>query len=370
MDSRNLAYIDRLRGIAILLVMAMHYLQVFASPVLRNWGEIGQTGVQMFFVASAFTLCLSSDNRRDEPHRLRAYAIRRYFRIAPIYYCGIVFYAWMFIHDGEGAPYTVKNILANVLLVNGLVPAANNNVVPGGWTIGTEVLFYVAFPLLYPAIERAWTRWGNRALVAAWLASLLVALVWQGGFRVLHGSWLPNNSFAYGAVVNQLPVFVAGIAWYLAAWRGGGMAPRLGRDSALAAVLFGLCAAILGLDLAPLFGLIPSLAALGTVLLGNLLRSGSGEASWLGALGKVSYSLYIIHFALVWRPSAWLLQAVAHVPYAQAALLVPLYLAEVALLYGAARIMWRFVEQPANRLGQRVIEWAEKSSNTAVSPPV
>ncbi|MFM5885013.1 MAG: acyltransferase family protein [Novosphingobium sp.] len=361
----QLAFVDRLRGIAILLVIAMHYLQVFASPVLRDWNEIGQVGVQLFFLASAFTLCLSADNRRDEPQRLRAYAIRRFFRIAPVYYVGIAFYAWMFIVSGEGAPYTPGNILANVLLVHGLIPAASNTIVPGGWTIGTEMLFYVAFPALYPALEAAWQRWGNRALLAAFALSLLVAVAWQVAFRQLYGHWLPNNGYAYGAFINQLPVFVAGMGWYLAAWRGGGMQPRPARDLALAALFFGACWLILGLELYPFGGILPSLAAVGWVLAGNVLRGQGGESGWLGAVGRVSYSLYLIHFALVWRPSAWLLQSLAEVPYAQAALLLPLYVAEVALLYPIARLVWRYVEQPGNRLGQRVIDWAAKPRNSA-----
>ncbi|MDE2437563.1 MAG: acyltransferase, partial [Sphingomonadales bacterium] len=236
--------------------------------------------------------------------------------------------------------------------------------------IGTEVLFYVVFPLLYPALEAAWQRWGNRALVVAWVAALAIVLGWQTGYHSLYGAWLPNNSFAYGSFVNQLPVFVAGMSWYLAAWRGGGMLPRPGRDVPLAVLLFGICALTLGLELAPFFGLIPSFAALGAVLLGNLLRMSGGEGGWLSALGKVSYSLYIVHFALVWRPSAWLLHSVADVPHAQAMLLVPLYVVEVLLLYPLARIMWRFVEQPANKLGQRLIDSMEKSKESAATAPM
>ncbi|PKB24933.1 peptidoglycan/LPS O-acetylase OafA/YrhL [Novosphingobium kunmingense] len=369
MQPAKLAFVDRLRGIAILLVIAMHYLQVFASPILRDWNEIGQVGVQLFFVASAFTLCLSADNRRDEPHRLRAYAIRRWFRIAPVYYVGIAFYAWMFIVSGEGAPYTVENVLANLFLVHGLLPFANNNVVPGGWTIGTEMLFYAAFPLLYPALEAGWKRWGNRALIVAFALAVLVAVAWQLGFRLHYGRWLANNSYAYGSFVNQLPVFVAGMGWYLAAWRGGGMAPRPVRDTVLAAVLFGSCWLILGLELLPFNGILPTLAALGWVLFGNVLRGKGGEGGWLGAVGRVSYSLYLIHFALVWRPSAWLLQAVEDVPNAQALLLVPLYVAEVALLYPIARLVWRFVEQPGNQLGQKLIDWSNNPRKPAAPTP-
>lgn len=365
----KLGFVDRLRGIAILMVIAMHYLQVFASPVVRDWNEIGQIGVQLLFVVSAFTLCLSADNRRDEPQRLWAYAVRRYFRIAPVYYVGILFYWWLFTASGEGAPYTLRNVLANVFLVHGLVPEANNNVVPGGWTIATEVLFYAAFPLLYPLLEAAWKRWGNRALAGAFALSLLVAIGWQLNFHATYGKWLPNNGFAYGSFVNQLPVFVAGMAWYLAAWRGGGFTPRPGRDLALAAVFFAACWLILGLELIPFGGILPSLAAIAWVLFGNVLRGQGAEGGWLGQIGRVSYSLYLIHFAMVWRPSAWLLASVADVPYAQLALMVPLYVLEVALLYPIARLVWRFVEQPGNRLGQAVIDWSAKHRKTAVSTP-
>lgn len=369
MSGQKLAFVDRLRGIAILLVIAMHYLQVFASPVVRDWNEIGQVGVQLFFVASAFTLCLSADNRRDEPQRLWAYAVRRFFRIAPVYYVGILFYWWMFTASGEGAAYTLRNVLANVFLVHGLIPEANNNVVPGGWTIGTEMLFYAAFPALYPVLEAAWLRWGNRALAAAFVLALLVAVGWQFHFHATYGKWLPNNGFAYGFFLNQLPVFVAGMGWYLAAWRGGGMAPRPVRDLTLAALLFAACWLILGLEIIPLGGILPSLAAVGWVLAGNVLRGRGGESGWLGSIGRVSYSLYLVHFAMVWRPSAWLLAGVADVPYAQAALMVPLYVAEVAVLYVIARIVWRYVEQPGNRMGQAVIDWSAKPRNSAPSTP-
>ncbi|WP_296676624.1 acyltransferase [Novosphingobium sp.] len=366
MDSRKLAFVDRMRGIAILLVMAMHYLQVFASPVIRDWGELGQIGVQVFFVASAYTLCLSANQRREEAHPVLNFYIRRYFRIAPLYYLGIAFYAWMFTISGEGAPYTPGNIVANLVFVHGLVPAANNNVVPGGWTIGTEMLFYLLFPALFPTLSTAWNRWGVKALCAFLAISFALAISWQMLFRLHFGAWLPNNGFAYGAIINQAPVFACGMAWFFAVSRGGlGINAR--RDWALACVVAVACLLILGLEQRPFYGFIPALAGLGAVALGNALRADPREGGWLAAIGKVSFSLYIIHFALVWRPSAWLLKAMAGTPWLQEAALVPLFAAEVAVLYAFARLTWICVEQPANRLARSLIERYDNSKETAIS---
>jgi peptidoglycan/LPS O-acetylase OafA/YrhL len=152
-------YIDSIRGIAILMVIFVH-----TSLAIKNLGfcekilsMYGQMGVQLFFVASAYTLCLSASNRTDETYKLRKYAIRRYFRIAPAYYLAIFFYfiissAKIYFKTGEimiSSQYNLVNVLSNITFVHGFYSPANNNIVPGGWSIGTEMAFYVIFPLLY-----------------------------------------------------------------------------------------------------------------------------------------------------------------------------------------------------------------------------
>lgn len=87
-------YIDNARGLAILMVILVHTSQ----SVQLEWGIIsilsgyGQMGVQLFFVASALTLCLSFHQRKDEPNPILAFYIRRLFRIAPMYYLGLFGY--------------------------------------------------------------------------------------------------------------------------------------------------------------------------------------------------------------------------------------------------------------------------------------
>ncbi len=366
-STQKLDFIDRMRGLAILMVIALHFTQVFATPEIRHLFAFGQVGVQMFFVASAFTLCLSADNRRAEAQPLRNFFLRRLLRIAPLYWLGIAIYSAMFIHDGEGAAYTPANILANVLLIHGLVPAANNSIVPGGWTIGAEVLFYLLFPWGYAALARGWRKYGTRALAAAFAVSLAVSLAWQGWFRLWSGHWLVNNGFAYCALPTQLPVFVLGIAWYLAVWRGDHFAPVLRRDLPGGVILLLACAGIIGFELVPLNGLLPVLAGAAALLLGNGLRGGLLCWSWLGEVGKVSYSLYILHFAVVWRLSAWVLHWAARSEVAEWAILVPLYAADVVLLCLAGRITRRWIEEPASRwAGARILR-REERCKSAVS---
>lgn len=63
-----LPWIDALRGLAILMVLANHVALVVPglSAPLEMLARFGQMGVQLFFVASAYTLCLSWQQRRAD----------------------------------------------------------------------------------------------------------------------------------------------------------------------------------------------------------------------------------------------------------------------------------------------------------------
>lgn len=145
------SHINSLRGIAILMVILVHVssLFTFTTRFETTFFYYGKMGVQLFFVASAYTLCLSADHRKDESNPTLNFYIRRYFRIFPIYYFGIVLYLILHIVQGSAGAYTLKNIFLNILLIHGLVPAANESIVHGGWSIGAEMIFYLIFPFLF-----------------------------------------------------------------------------------------------------------------------------------------------------------------------------------------------------------------------------
>src|SRR5579859_6173039 len=91
------AYIDCVRGYAVVLVITCHVTGAFAQlpyPVHRLT-TLGWHGVQLFFLASAVTLLMSwhHDQARFGRAQVAPFFIRRFFRIAPAYYAAAAFYA-------------------------------------------------------------------------------------------------------------------------------------------------------------------------------------------------------------------------------------------------------------------------------------
>ena len=242
-------YIDAIRGVAILMVILTHTSQVVKMNFLPNViPAFCQMGVQLFFVASAFTLCLSMANRVSEEKLMLKYSIRRYFRIAPAYYVGIVGYLFLNIianalKEGRlflSEEYSFHNVLANVLFVHGFVPSANNSVVPGGWSIGTEMAFYVVFPLLF--LAQAKIRDLN-IIKSTCLLSTFLGISVLANYYVfsLTGFSVENSSFLYFNLFNQLPVFVVGIIYYRM-WKENAI--KLNSISSIFAAIFAITAAV------------------------------------------------------------------------------------------------------------------------------
>lgn len=209
------AWIDALRGIAILMVISVHTahgLKGYESPLSAIYGY-GGYGVQLFFVASAMTLCMSMQKNYGTENWISKYAIRRYFRIAPMYYSGILFYFfWSFIknyiNNGTIEPmpqYTAFNISLNFLFLHGFFPAAYNDVVPGGWSIAVEMMFYVIFP----AIFKLYLKSKNRIILTTILIFSCLGMVSLVQIN-LHNT-TANSDFLYFNFSNQIHVFIIGI---------------------------------------------------------------------------------------------------------------------------------------------------------------
>ncbi|WP_418124231.1 acyltransferase family protein [Chryseobacterium sp. PTM-20240506] len=196
-----------MRGIAILMVILVHVSQLFnfTSSFEREIFDYGKMGVQLFFIASAYTLCLSSHFREKEEKHVLKFYIRRYFRIFPIYYLGIIIYYLLNLYFKDPDNYTIKNILANVFFFHGLVPSANNTIVPGGWSIGTEMLFYLIFPFLFKFLS------SGKSLLKGFFLIVIAQLV------IFYFQRKPNFNyeFFYFNILNQLSVFVIGIFFFL-----------------------------------------------------------------------------------------------------------------------------------------------------------
>ncbi len=363
-------YIDCLRGYAVLMVIASHLTSEFAGlpyPVERLTTS-GWFGVQLFFLASAVTLLMSwhSEAARQKPD-VRAFFIRRFFRIAPAYYAAGVLYFFV----SPPAAFDLGQVLRTATFVNALHPAWLTAphiwwVVPGGWSISVEFTFYLVFPF-YAAMATSLRRAliVLAASVAVGIAADLAAFAWLspgypmpaiGNFLFF---WFPNQAsvFALGGVM----FFIVQAAQQGDARRHAALA-RWSTPLALACVLAYCALAYVrlghylgdrplipagqGVSL-PLAGLVLALSANRSVLVSRPVA----------AMGKVSFSAYLLHFALLRLFPAFprLLHSQATGMHAVAAYAAGFVLISVAT-FAASWVSYQVIELPMIRLGQRFIK--------------
>lgn len=279
-DTGRVAGLDSLRGVAILLVILFHTSIPFTShvPGQRYLDVVENQGVQLFFLVSAYTMCVMWRSRSGEAQPALKFYIRRVCRIAPLYWLAIVAYGVM--KGFQPWPWT----LANALLVHGVVPPAINSVVPGGWSIGVEIGFYLLFPLvvlipaaLLPLAAFAWFLVGGVGLSA-----LLIA----GGV---------DGTTVYYLPLTQFPVFLCGM--YVFHLVRGTEGARPIANLALLGFWIGLAVLLRDLDLLgrPAFwaGIFLLSAAVWAVVRFNL------RLAPLQFFGRLSYSMYLTHFAVI-----------------------------------------------------------------------
>jgi len=300
MHPNKLLFVDSMRGWAILMVIACHQaLEFHLAKPLKLLASYGQAGVFLFFLASAFTLSNSAVLRTDEPHAVRNFFIRRYFRIAPLYYLGIAFYAGLMLllpgYAGGLTDVSSASLAANLALVHGLIPQLFNGAVPGGWSIGTEWIFYAIFPALFALCGKLESVWGWRALIPPLL--LLAALSFGSVFVITGGVENRVFYFWYCSLITQLPIFLIGIILFFAT-QAGSLAPKLMRDIPLFLVASGGAIWILH---ARWMLLLPLSSAISFVFLFNILRATSVRYALVERIGRASYSMYVFHvfFAVV-----------------------------------------------------------------------
>jgi peptidoglycan/LPS O-acetylase OafA/YrhL len=279
MDKRRVAALDAGRALAIVGVVAVHLSFQFPNlpDAVTLMARMGQYGVQLFFVISAITIfmTLEMDHQRcaDARHVTLRFYIKRFFRIAPLYYAAIAVYglisygatrwgierAWVL---GAHGPI---DVLLNLVFLHAFSPTAINNVVPGGWSIGVEMLFYMIAPLLFfLAMNRT-----RLALATVLLLGLSVAVMSMSDCNGTLECNVSNNSFSYFWPPVQGPCFIIGMwAWYafrthlLGSSDVGRRAPMF---YLLLALMFGLLTGTLGVWFDKAHALAPIFAACSAV---------------------------------------------------------------------------------------------------------
>jgi exopolysaccharide production protein ExoZ len=263
---------------------------------------------------------------------IRSFYIRRAFRIVPLFWAAILFY--LVITKGEGFKFWAPDGIAagdvalTFLFLHWSSVTAFNSVVPGGWSIAVEMQFYLLFPLLIYLFRRPngpILVYGGIALIGVigkftadlYLLPHLAASLPQDQAYLANGffyCWLPHQLICFGFGIllydfidlKNKPIFgallLAGAGLSLSTW------------GAEVVLLFALACGVLAANV---------------------------RLPFVALLGRHSYAIYLVHFALVSAISAlWPMG------------LVPLFV----LVTGASLGLSYFVIEPLierrfNRLG-------------------
>jgi peptidoglycan/LPS O-acetylase OafA/YrhL len=293
-DKKAYKYIDALRGIAILMVIAVHVSQSASlnlSELSKTALSYGAKGVQLFFFVSAFTLFMSFHRRYGkEKHPMLNYGIRRFFRIAPMYYLAILFYVFVF----PMYPFSTIGTIYNFTFVHGLSIEWINNIVPGGWSIGVEMLFYVLLPFLFFRIKNL-----DQA-IKFFIGSMIFKAILEYLIRtvIIAPDKAQMDLFLTFYLPNQLPIFSLGIIFYFIAEKGEFKLSFIKQSTLLS--LIGVLMVLLVFESKILIDNIISFGIMFLILAiymsrtkGFLLNKG------LCQIGKYSFSIYLLHFAVI-----------------------------------------------------------------------
>lgn len=348
MEPRKYAYIDSLRGLAILFVVMVHAGQYGAKTEhfpswLAAFVESGKYGVQLFFLVSAYTLMLSHRSRQTEQDHLFRFFVRRFFRVAPLYYAAVLYYvsgraSAFHFSDFRMGRIPVPVTIANLFFAHGIQPDWINRLVPGGWSITVEMTFYLVLPLVTLFVKNL-----NQSV---WL--LLFSLVVRQVAESLAGSLPPM--FRYYYFPNQFPVFCLGITAYFAAQPREALRP-------LTLLLLGLAIVWLSVEgIPPHFVYASAFALLLLALRQHPYRLLVNP--FFTFLGKISFSVYLIHFIVL----HWLVtyRFVDYLPVTDARSAVLNFLLRYSVLLGisaaVSTLTYYGIEQPFMKLGKRWLQ--------------
>ncbi len=281
----SLRSVQVMRGLAAVMVLLLHATEVaterFGSRH-QNWWA-GGAGVDIFFVISGFVMSLSSDRLVSQRGGASEFLKRRLERIVPIYWIAttlkVGLLLWVPALGLRGLGGRWHMVASYLFLPSWNTIHATLPVVPVGWTLNFEMLYYVLF-----ALALAVKVIPLRLLTPVLTAMALVPLVVHARVYALL-TWCDPIllEFLFGMMLER-------------AWRHGWKL-RPGVACAVLCLAMSLLVLLPRQDetlLRPFLWGLPAMAMLAAAL--NLEGSlGRRAPRWALLLGDASYSIYLTH---------------------------------------------------------------------------
>lgn len=293
-DYGSTNFITGLRALAATMVVIIHTGAFNDLGLIGlNITEAGLGGVAMFFVIAGFSVTQSFLSESN----YKSYIVKRLVRIAPSYYLVLTITFLLILtgligipHSGldHGTVYDAKNYLMHLAFLSYLDKSLSNSVLSVEWTLPIEVFWYFVLPLFILA-GRSWKKLLAYLILTYVIGDATKALLQHS--EQVNPSWLPTRHGFY---------FILGIMAHK--YRGEVMGKWTHWNNYL--VLAGV--ALFMLNVVFSVGNTPRFLAVATFL---FICGYNGQFSVIKSimegrimlfLGSISYSIYLVHFPIIY----------------------------------------------------------------------
>lgn len=383
-DADHLPWLDGLRGGAALWVLFSHVQILSGAPSipLLSWGELA---VDLFMMLSGFLMAhhyilRQSREPWEHPATVVVFWLRRFFRIAPLYYAlliaALLLGPWLGdfrstiaqVWPATGTSperYTdqsLGNIVAHASFAFGFLPHFAFRTPLPDWSIGLEMQFYLAFPAIMLLVARIGAVKASVMLVAGCLALRVLLPDFLQQFQM--PSFLPM----------KLYVFLIGI-WIAVARSQVSM--RRGLLVALVLAVSWLAIERTASSVARV-ALVVSLFYLmdnGTLPGSRQLQGGlqwfrgclSGRISRF--LGDTSYSTYLLHLMVVLPVAGGLSRYHQYQAFHPAMRFGICLLVCLPVVFSISWLLHRFIELGGIRIGKSVVRFIQRRHDRSAELP-
>jgi peptidoglycan/LPS O-acetylase OafA/YrhL len=374
-ETGKLDCIDALRGIAALSIFIYHIYGTIG--IITNWAypiqilperfiDLTLAGIPLFFILSAFTLYLSLDSRAGEKRKFSKFYLRRFFRIAPLFYLLLIIVVLDSLIIQKAVP-SWQDILVNFTFTFNLVPQYSMSLFSDGWTVGVEMLFYIVLPLVFIRVNNI-----RRSI------ALFIGIYWLSKeIRWLLGTIIGENimmstNYDFYNFSHWAYIFSIGVICYLIYKL---YLPKIRREYRAPAAFSMLLSSLiilfvfinnlpLALALSDLYeplSILTGLQAMSSVAFVLLILSLSLNPNRLIVnrftrfFGTISYSLYLIHPFIVEPLKPIYVYIYGHTIYSTDLSLFLCILLTLLIVTPVSLLIYHLIERPGIRMGKKVI---------------